>query len=937
MNRILKIGLLAKHSLPICITLIALFFIDSRVGQQAVYAQLLQPYLVQDLNTRTLRSDPFGFTGVNGILYFAADDGLHGRELWRSDGTSAGTWLVKDLLPGWQGSSPEQIQADQQGNFYFLTRTPDSNTRGIWKSDGTAAGTYEIFRGEAWWLTVSGNRAFFAPTNAEWGQELWVTDGTAANTHLLKDINPGPANSYVSCSLRVKAILYCYADDGSHGNELWRTDGTTEGTLLVKDINPDNGTGVSMSTQPVEAPTTEKDGAQGMNSIEIRSFAVFGDFFYFSAYTPTTGWELWQSNGTTEGTLLFKDLLPGPTSASPGYFLATPHLVYFTVTKEAGPYEVWRTDGTDAGTYKLSNGSTVEAAAVGDMLFFNDCCTVSDVELWLSDGTVAGTHLVKDINPGAEPSIPKNLVTLGNKVYFFAQDAAHGTELWVSDGTAAGTQLLKDLLPGPASPTPNIGVTDHELVVIDRMLYFRAIDPDSGYELWKSDGSAAGTAVVKDIHSSHNESSLISYMTPVGDALYFVAKDNSGQMALWKTNATATAVDPILQLDQIDGLPSNLAVISDTLYLVKRTSTDVALVQISGTQTSTIALQTPPAQALNGSSYPLVAVGNQLFFIGVYNRFNADGELLAQEELLWVSDGSSAGTQIIKYLPAPVYLAQRAFAFQNQLYFIAAATADPYQLALWRSDGTSDGTVEVKPIPINRLTPSPIYFTVADAHLFFLAMTTGGEQPALWRSDGTANGTTIVTPLQTGRCSDFTGFTAYQNELYFCNYDDGHGAELWKSDGTAIGTKLVKDINPGSASSQPQLLLADQARLFFKATDADHGREVWQSDGSNAGTRLFVDVTPGPNSSDIGRAQWWRGQLYFTANHAPIPAERLMLWRSDGTAAGTQSLAQVGYDTSLVTTASTFFFIGYTPAIGEELWALNAAFSQYSFLPIAAQ
>lgn len=926
MNRILNLGLLAKRSLLICITLITLFFIDSSVIHQVAYAQLPQPYLVKDINTRTLRSDPFGFTGVNGILYFAADDGIHGRELWRSDGTAAGTWLVKDMLPGWQGSLPEQIQADQQGNLYFLTRTPDSNTRGIWKSDGTAAGTYELFRGETWWLTVSGNRAFFAPTNAEWGQELWVTDGTAANTHLLKDINPGPASSNATCSLRVKTTLYCYANDGVHGIELWRTDGTPQGTVLLKDINPENGTGLSMLA-------TGNGDEQQTSSGAMSSFVVFGDFFYFSAYTPTTGWELWQSNGTTEGTMLFKDLLPGPASASPGYFLATPHWVYFTVTQDTGPYEIWRTDGTDAGTYKVGSGSTAEATAVGDTLFFNNCCAASDVELWRSDGTVAGTQLVKDINPGAEPSMPKNMVTLGNKVYFFAQDAAHGTELWVSDGTTDGTQLLKDLLPGPASPTPAFGVTGNELVVIDGMLYFRAIDPDAGYELWKSDGTAVGTVLVKDIHSSHNESSLIFNMTPVGEALYFATTGNAGN-ALWKTNATATSVESVLALDQNNGQSSNLAVISDTLYLVTQTDNDLVLVRITGTQTTTIPLQPAPAQEINGCCHPLIAIGDQLFLIAVYNGRNEAGELVAQDEVLWVSDGSSAGTQIIKHLPASTYLPQRTIVFQNQLYFIAAATSDPMQLALWRSDGTSTGTTEIKVVPLDRYTSRPPYFTVAGEQLFFLGLTESGDGNALWRSDGTSEGTHTVTPLQTGRCNDFTGFTAYQNDLYFCNYDDGHGAELWKSDGTAVGTTLVKDIHPGSASSQPQLLLADQARLFFKATDADHGRELWQSDGSNAGTRLFVDVTLGPNSSDIGRAQWWRGQLYFTANHAPIPAERLMLWRSDGTAAGTQSLIQVGYDTSLVTTSSTFFFIGYTPAIGEELWALNTAFERYSFLPL---
>lgn len=930
MNHIHKLGLLAKRNLLICITLITLFFIDSSVGQQVAYAQLPQPYLVQDINTRTLRSDPVGFIGVNDIIYFAADDGIHGSELWRTDGTATGTWLVKDLLPGWQGSSPEQIQADQQGNIYFLTRTPDSNSRGLWKSNGTAAGTQELIRGNMVWVTALNGHAFFSQFSLETGEELWITDGTVAGTKLLKDINPGPASSNASCGLRIKATLYCYANDGVHGHEWWRTDGTPQGTLLVKDINPDNGADVLTNA-------TERDGAQQTSSTAFRPIAILGDFFYFSAYTPATGWELWQSNGTAEGTALVKDLLPGPTSSSPESFVAAPHLVYFTIHRDTDLSEIWRTDGTAEGTYKLSNGSAYEAAAVGDTLFFSGCCPAGDAELWLSDGTAAGTHLVKAITPGPQPSLPSELVTVGNKVYFFAQDEAHGTELWVSDGTADGTQLVKDLLPGPASSAPAFGVTGYGLVAIEGLLYFRAIDSNAGYELWKSDGTAAGTAVVKDIHSSHNGSSLISDMTPVGEALYFVANDNAGQSTLWKTNATATAVEPILKLGQVEGSLSNFAAMSDNLYLLTRTATDLALVQIRGTQTTTIPLLTPPGQEGNGGSYPLVTIDHRLFLIAVYNGRNEAGELIAQDEVLWVSDGTSSGTQIIKHLPAPTFQAQRTVIFQDQLYFVAAATADPTQLALWRSDGTSDGTTEIKVVPFDRFSSLPPYFAVARGQLFFVALDDSSDQSALWRSDGTSDGTTAAAPLQTGRCNHFTGFTVYQGNLYFCNYDEAHGAELWQSNGTAAGTALFKDINPGSASSQPELLWADTTQLYLRATDETHGRELWQSEGTSASTRLLVDLTPGQNSSAIGSAAAWHGQLYFTANHAPIPEERLMLWRTDGTPAGTQSLAQVGNDASLTTTSSTFFFIGYTPATGEELWTLNATFNQYSFLPFAGQ
>jgi len=123
---------------------------------------------------------------------------------------------------------------------------------------------------------------------------------------------------------------------------------------------------------------------------------------------------------------------------------------------------------------------------------------VNGFELWKTDGTVAGTVLVKDINPPATGanSVPHGFTELNGALYFRATTSdVNGYRLWKTDGTTAGTVLVKDINP---LDTRAISYP----VVFTRLngaLYFHADDGVNGIELWKTDGTAAGTQLLKDI------------------------------------------------------------------------------------------------------------------------------------------------------------------------------------------------------------------------------------------------------------------------------------------------------------------------------------------------------------------------------------------------------------------------------------------------------
>jgi ELWxxDGT repeat protein len=254
--------------------------------------------------------------------------------------------------------------------------------------------------------------------------------------------------------------------------------------------------------------------------------------------------------------------------------------VFFEKGRQEQGYvnQLWKTDGTPAGTTLFLGGVHSDLTVVNGKLFFARDDGVNGNELWDSDGTVAGTVLVKDIYPGTtttryqvcpygsrhcywvtvtkiNSSNPSGLTNVNGTLYFQANDGTHGPELWKSDGTAAGTVLVKDINPGSAASSPS------SLTNLNGTLFFSANDGTTGQELWKSDGTAAGTVLVKDIDPG-SSNSYPSDLTNASGTLYFAANDGTHGTELWQSNGTAAGT--VLVAD-INTNPSSAG--SNPMYL----------------------------------------------------------------------------------------------------------------------------------------------------------------------------------------------------------------------------------------------------------------------------------------------------------------------------------------------------------------------------------
>ena len=338
---------------------------------------------------------PSLLTASGRTLYFTADDGVHGVELWRSDGTSRGTRMVKDITPGtgspFLGVSRELT--DVAGVLFFVVG--DSVNSQLWRSDGTETGTIMLKQVPNYAsVTAVGRTAYFSA-----GGGLWRSDGTASGTVLVKEFK---GIGECPCSLTdVAGTLFFIADHGTQYFALWRSDGTETGTTVVKDgVAPNDRT-------------------------------VVGGTLYFTTGDPRDSW-LWRSDGTEAGTTPITSV--GPTPEGDGLWPELTNVggtLYFV--RNAGFFgaTLLRTDGTPSGTTELrSHIIPRQLTSVGHTLYFEGFDNKHGNELWQSDGTSTGTRLVRDIRRGDRSSRLRNLTAVGKTLYFSARDARHGTELW---------------------------------------------------------------------------------------------------------------------------------------------------------------------------------------------------------------------------------------------------------------------------------------------------------------------------------------------------------------------------------------------------------------------------------------------------------------------------------------------------------------------------
>jgi len=812
-----------------------------------------QPYLVRDLPGVTLHdSMPYGrtfWTNVGDTTWFIAEIASKKIEIFKTDGTTAGTVQVTHGVGVPDSQSLGPFLGVVGGKLVYGGR--DAGGEGVFALDTNGGDPVLLGRFQLVYLAngvVRGGALFFSGlANGE--HELWRTGGTPETT-VKVDLMPGadgafnPSNNTALYSLGQWMLFYGVT---AQGTGLHRTDGTPAGTTLVLPLSTsalfNNSSSATVlgdrllfvlplasnqlwATDGTSAGTSQiATLSSGFNAMGVAN----GQLFF-------NGGGIWMTDGTAAGTK-HTDVLAGTNAIIHSGFAAGSRLFFVAEIFANGAWttKLYVTEGTAASTHAIipvdqhSFYYTSEGFAVGSNYYFRNDDGIHGMELWRTDGTTA--EMVVDINPGYRDGVDEALVfeRPDGKLLFAATEFNSGREPWITDGTAAGTRLLKNC----AEEDSLNGSSPHLLRTAGDRLFFVA-ELAGGQAIGVSDGTANGTAAT-----------IVDFPWTIGNAAaangrYFFSISTNG---LYASDGSAAGTTPIFEKSATPYALSSGVVFSsggDAWFS-------------DGTAGGTRKLHT---------FVPFTSL--RIFPAGSY-------AWLTQGTSLWKTDGTEAGTVQVVPSPAPTSGLYDALRSGPWTYFIESSSTPEHGYRLWRSDGSAAGTAMVKdfgppqtPSAFVGATDRLVYFNVnatlyrsdgtaggtidlaigspcpasgamiGDAFLFTSYVLTSNTL-TVWRSDGTATGTTALATIKPPRSANVGAgcrtLTARGNAVYFSGWDAAHGWELWTSDGTVAGTKMVADIYAGTKNSLPDEMTVAGDRLFFSADSANIGRELWAIGG----------------------------------------------------------------------------------------------------------
>ena len=458
------------------------------IDDQTTYCSAQRFGMVADALPGENGSKPTSYQGmkltVEDTLYFSANDGIHGEELWAYNTTTDEMWMVADIRPGGLGSFPGYWLGIQHGSQIFFGAITDDAGHELWAHDHSTGTTWMAANlgddqpspsgsnpGDDMEL-MYGNTLYFSAFTLQYATELWAYNTITGSSWLVHDIHMGSsANPGWYMNFIHDDVMYFTARDIGNVHDLWAH-------------NQSNGT-----TWKVAAFGTDPNTHPG-NYMDH----LIGDTLYFDALTPL-GRELMAYNLLNHTSWMVADLQQGQAGSNPGQHLSL--VVGDILLFDTADSSLWAHDTSNGSTWRVlqfSSGSnpgegTVETV-VGATAFFQLDDASGGSELWAFCADNSTAWRAADIVPGTDGSTPgmRVMVGISGVVYFDASTHSTGRELWAHDPADGSTWMLVDI----AQDDPNYTTADPHAypglrfsALHNGCFFFDASDGVHGRELWK--------------------------------------------------------------------------------------------------------------------------------------------------------------------------------------------------------------------------------------------------------------------------------------------------------------------------------------------------------------------------------------------------------------------------------------------------------------------
>ncbi|MCK8498206.1 HYR domain-containing protein [Myxococcus fulvus] len=771
------------------------------------------------------------------------------------------------------------------------------NSRELYRTDGTPEGT-TLLRTLAWRFEPLGpdNFGWQPPprlavlgASAWWrGPEgLWTTDGTPEGTRFMGSL--GLAES-LTTPVSFGGALYFSA-----GSRLYRSDGTLEGTREL--------------------------AAFAMKDLGVTPAVEAGGHLFFGCASEASGLELCRTDGTSAGTTVVADLVPGSGGGAPRLLGAVAGRVLLSASAgtPSSPRRLYASDGTASGTVLLHASASlgddgVEAplglqglaqspTLLDGVAYFPCVSEATGEELCRTEGTAESTTIL-DLNPGTGATSPRKPAVLGGRLIFQAcasLGVGNGQEcrLHASDGTVGGSEVVWG-----AKPFAGIGMRAG-LSAVGNHLVFYGHQGGGLSSLWATDGTQDGTRLLLQL--SPVEQFVIADLrrdaVVFGGKLLFPASDGLRGLELHFTDGTQQGTNIVADPTPRRGTGRvlDMAALDERLYVTSHLGAGQRLIRLDGT---TMAKNLHFATNSLNDWIQLAPFQGQV--------------LLSTASGLWATDDSATG---IHHVTGDVSSA-RIIPGGDKAFLTVGGQ-------LWRTDATQSGTWRISDAPEGVSEPAYV-----QGSLWFSGKTEDGRLEP-WTTTGELGLTRklkdihVVTSDGGSAPREFTGLGA----LTFFSARDQAGRELWKSDGTTSGTVRVADLRPGESGASPEQLFAWKGHLYFWATATEGVTTLWKTDGTEAGTVSLRAATlrraATADGLDDANFVAWGEHLFFSGADAEGGRE---LWRTDGTEEGTVRVADLmpGVDSAhpnallLASPEGPLVFAALGPTTGRELWRLDS-------------